>query len=131
MRLLLDTHIAVWYVAANHRLSAEIRALIDNTENDVFVSAVNIWEIAIKHALARGRPHEIGMSAHDAIARFAEADLDMLPVSAAHAAAVANLPLLHADPFDRLLLAQAVTEPLRLLTRDTKVLAYGTVTLAA
>jgi PIN domain nuclease of toxin-antitoxin system len=111
MRLLLDTHIAVWYVAESSRLSAAELSLIDDPANDVYVSAVNVWEIAIKHALSRGRRHEIG--------------IDMLPVSAGHAAAVEDLPLLHADPFDRLLLAQATAEPLRLLTRDAKVLVYG------
>jgi PIN domain nuclease of toxin-antitoxin system len=125
MRLLLDTRIAVWYVAESSRLSAAELSLIDDPANDVYVSAVNVWEIAIKHALARGRRHEIGMSGQEAIRRFAEAGLDMLPVSAGHAAAVEDLPLLRADPFDRLLLARATTEPLRLLTRDAKVLAYG------
>jgi PIN domain nuclease of toxin-antitoxin system len=131
MRLLLDTHIALWFLLGDERLSHPARALVSDGSNIVFVSAVNIWEIAIKHKLRRGSADDMPLSGEEAIGRFADLNLDMLPVSATHAAAVENLPPLHADPFDRLLLAQATTEPLRLLTSDRKILAYGGPVLAA
>ena len=125
MKLLLDTHIALWAIADSPRLSAKARDLIDNAENDVVVSAATIWEIAIKHALARGGPNDMPISGQEALGYFREAGFVLLEVAAAHAAAVETLPLLNADPFDRLLVAQALLEPLRLLTHDSRVAAYS------
>ena len=120
MKLLLDTHVALWAVSALELLTQQGRGMIADETNQVFVSAVNIWEIAFKRPLSRRAPP--AMSAQEAIAAFTVAGYTMLDVTAAHAAAVETLPLLHGDPFDRLLVAQALTEPLRLLTHD-KVLA--------
>ena len=125
MRLLLDTHAALWAILDDKQLSAKARRLISDEGNEVFVSAVSIWEIAIKHARPRGRSDDIKVCASDAMLAFSNAGYGMLAISPAHAAAVENLPALHADPFDRLLVAQAITEPLILLTRDPKILAYG------
>lgn len=123
MRLLLDTHIAVWAVAASPLLSAKARDMIGPRENTIFVSAISIWEIAIKHALGnKGAPP---FSGADAIEAFREAGYRLLDVSAMHAAATERLPQVHRDPFDRLLVAQALTEPLRLLTRDARLAAYS------
>ena len=107
------------------RLSQTARALILEPDNAVFVSAASIWEIAMKHGLARGQRDDMPLSGDDALQYFTAAGYGLLAISPAHAAAVERLPRLHDDPFDRLLLAQAITEPLRLLTRDAKVLAYG------
>lgn len=122
MRLLLDTHIALWALADDQRLGKEARDLISDPANVVHVSAASVWEIAIKHSLRRGA---VPFSGSDAMRHFSEAGYDWLPISPAHAAAVESLPPLHGDPFDRLLVAQALTEPLRLLTRDPLVAGYS------
>ncbi len=124
MRLLLDTHIALWAVADSRRLSAKARALIADPANEIFISAATIWEIAIKHALGRG---EIPVSGQRAIEIFRQAGFVLLDITPAHAAQVERLPPVHQDPFDRLLVAQAMVEPLRLLSHDATVAAYGVV----
>ena len=125
MRLLLDTHIALWAILGDRRLPKVARSLIEDGSNDVMVSAANVWEIAIKHALARGRPNDMPISGQDALSYFRQAGYGLLAVSVDHAAAVENLPPLHADPFDRLLVAQAHIEPMRLITRDAQLAGYG------
>ncbi len=122
MRLLLDTHVALWAIADDRRLGAAARSLIAAPQNTVHVSAVSLWEIAIKHARY---PRDMPVSAADALRWFGEAGYELLDVTAAHAAQVEALPPLHADPFDRMLLAQAFCEPLALLTRDAQVARYG------
>lgn len=125
MRLLLDTHIALWAVADDERLPPRARDLISDHANDVFASAVSVWEIAIKHALARGGPSDMPVSGADALRYFQDAGYEMVGISPADAAAVETLQMLHADPFDRLLIAQAVTVPFRLLTHDARVARYS------
>lgn len=122
MRLLLDTHIALWALIDDPRLSAKARVLIEDPSNPVAVSAASVWEIAIKYALGRG---DMPISGTESLDWFRKAGYELLPVTAAHAAAVEQLPDYHRDPFDRLLVAQAVTEPMRLLTRDPLVVRYG------
>ncbi len=122
MRLLLDTHVALWAIADDARLSVAARLLIETPTSEVIVSAVSVWEIAIKRALGRG---DMPVSAAQALTFFQQAGFSMLAVSAAHAAAVEALPAIHADPFDRLLIAQAFHEPLRLLSHDATVAKYG------
>jgi PIN domain nuclease of toxin-antitoxin system len=119
MRLLLDTHVFIWSVMDSRQLKAATRGLLASAEV-VYVSAASIWEIAIKTRLGKmtGDP-EAFAAAIDA-SGFQE-----LAVTAKHAAAVAKLPLHHSDPFDRLLLAQAFLEPLRLVTADKAFVAYG------
>ena len=122
MRLLLDTHIALWALTDDPRLSSQARALIEAPSNQVAVSAASVWEIAIKHALGRG---DMPISGAEALDWFRQAGYDLIPVTPAHAAAVEQLPDHHRDPFDRLLVAQAATEPMRLLTHDPLVGLYG------
>lgn len=119
MRVLLDTHVFLWAVSGNPRLSSSARAKISAAQS-VHVSAASIWEVAIKAKLGKidGDPEVLASS-------IEASGFHELPVTARHAAAVAALPLHHADPFDRLLLAQAFTEPLHLLTLDRALLAYG------
>ena len=125
MRILLDTHVALWAIAGPERLSADIAALIADPANEIIVSAVSVWEISIKHALSRGRPNDIPVSGAVSLTYFREAGYELLSVSPEHAAAVERLPRFHADPFDRLLVAQALTEPLRLVTHDDALAAYS------
>ncbi|HVR82014.1 MAG TPA: type II toxin-antitoxin system VapC family toxin [Luteimonas sp.] len=122
MRLLLDTHVAIWALTADNRLSKNASARIADPENHVFVSAVSIWEIAIKHALGRGA---VPFSGEAALGYFSEAGYEWLDIRPAHAAAIEALPMLHGDPFDRMLVAQALTEPLRLLTHDQALVPYS------
>ncbi len=89
------------------------------------VSAISLWEIAIKRPLTRKGHGKMPVSAADALRYFRETGFSLLAVSADHAIAVEHLPRLHDDPFDRLLVAQALTEPLRLITGDAKVAAYS------
>ena len=122
MRLLLDTQIALWAIADSPRLKAAAKKLIQAPQNDVFVSAASVWEIAIKHSLGRG---DMPISGETALGYFRAAGYRLLSVAPEHAAAVETLPPHHADPFDRLLIAQALTEPLRLLTHDATVASYS------
>ena len=119
MRLLLDTHVFLWSVTASRQLKAEARAYLASAEA-VYVSAASIWEIAIKSQLGKidGDPEALAVA-------IEASGFQELPITAAHAAAVAKLPMQHTDPFDRLLLAQAFREPLRLVTADRALAAYG------
>ena len=123
MRLLLDTHAAIWALIAPEKLGGKIRELIDDEANSIWVSAVSIWEISIKHKLKKHSSPPF--SGTEAIRYFEHAGYGLLPVTVEHAAMVDNLPLLHADPFDRLLIAQALSEPMRLVSRDRRVAAYS------
>ncbi len=124
MKLLLDTHIALWAITDNPRLSTTARDLILNNSNDIYFSAATVWEIAIKHRLAR---KDMPISGHEAATYFAAAGYIELPISSAHSAATEKLPLHHSDPFDRILVAQATTEPMHLLTHDRTLKLYGDV----
>ena len=124
MRLLLDTHIVLWCLVDDPRLSDAARALMLDPEAEVCVSAASIWEIAIKHALARGRSDDMPISGEQGLQWCRRAGYTIVPVTGEHAAAVGTLPRLHSDPFDRILVAQALHEPMRLLTRDAAVKAY-------
>jgi len=124
MRLLLDTQIALWAITDSPRLPDCARSMIMDSANAIYFSAATIWEIAIKHRL--GRAH-MPVSGREAADLFNEAGYLELPVSSAHAAATEDLPAHHADPFDRILVAQAVSEPLRFLTHDRLLVQYGDV----
>lgn len=125
MRLLLDTHIALWAVADDSRLSPAASELIADPANEVFVSAASLWEIAIKRAFARGTANDMPVSAQEALGYFRDAGYALLDIASAHTVAVERLPMLHANPFDRILVAQALTVPLRLLTHDARVARYS------
>lgn len=123
MKLLLDTHIAIWAISTPERIPERLREQFNQAYPNIFVSAVAVWEIAIKHPL--GRPSAPPVSAHQAIAEFEGAGLTLLDVTASHAAFVERLPLHHGDPFDRLMVAQAMVESLQLVTVDRHLLRYG------
>lgn len=115
MRLLLDTHMLLWAAADSERLPRQARELLEDGANDAYYSAASIWEIAIKSALRR-KDFRIDLAALETT--LPAMGLIELPVTAAHAAGVARLPPIHRDPFDRLLIAQSIAEPLTLLTND-------------
>ena len=122
MNLLLDTHVALWALVDSPRLSASARELILTPGNTIWISTASLWEIAIKHGLGRG---DMPISSQAAIAYFRDAGYSFLPVGPEHAAAVETLPPHHRDPFDRMLIAQAQVEPMRLLSHDAQIARYG------
>jgi len=119
VRLLLDTHVLLWLMEQNPRLRRSARSLIADA-SEVYVSSASLWEIAIKWRL--GKIEEDPQTVLD---QLGAAGLRELQVTNRHAVATGRLPLLHNDPFDRLLVAQAITEPMRLLTSDEQLLAYS------
>lgn len=122
LRLLLDTHVALWAILDDPQLSSKARQLILNTGNAIIVSAASVWEISIKHGLARG---QMPISGAEALQYFREAGYELMAISPMHAALVGALPPIHSDPFDRLLLAQARAESASLLTHDRVIAKYG------
>ena len=121
MRILLDTHIALWAVTGSSRLAPKAQAVILDAE-EVFVSAASLWEIAIKHAMGKG---DMPVSSGQALDAFREAGYLILDIKPGHVVQVERLSPIHKDPFDRLLVAQAMIEPLILMTRDAVVARYG------
>jgi len=124
VRLLLDTHLLLWAAARSARLPREARELLQDDSNDVYYSAASIWEIAIKSSLRR---KDFRVDLTQLLATLPEMGLVELPVTAAHAAGVTRLPPIHRDPFDRLLIAQSIVEPLTLLTNDALLDRYRVV----
>ncbi len=122
MRVLLDTQIALWALTDSPRLSTRARSMILDPKNDIYFSAASIWEISIKSRLAR---HEMPVSGEAAAELCRRAGYIELHVTSAHAAATETLPPHHADPFDRILVAQAKSEPMHLLTHDRVLPQYG------
>jgi len=126
MNLSLDTHVFLWSLSAPERLSKAARNAIEDPTNIVFVSAAVVWEIEIKAALGKLR------SPPDLANQIAAANFQELPITIAHGLALKQLPNLHRDPFDRILLAQARGAGLTLVTADPAVLQYpGTFMRAA
>lgn len=122
MNLLLDTHVAMWAIVDSPKLPHRARDLIQSPRSTVWISTASIWEIAIKHALGRG---DMPISSQEAVLYFRESGYRFLAVEAEHAVAVEELAALHNDPFDRMLVAQALVEPMRLMTHDPQVARYS------
>lgn len=124
MKLLIDTHVAIWFATKPGRIGEVALEMILDPRNKAYVSAVSIWEIGIKYPLSKRRG-AVPFSAHEAILAFQQSGFTLLDITPEHAATVETLPLLHADPFDRLLVAQALSEPMRLITADVMVARYS------
>ena len=122
MRLLLDTHTFLWAISDDRRLGKHSRTLILTEASEVWLSHVSVWEIAIKHALARA---DMPLSAAQASQWAEEAGFALLPIAVPHLLTLEQLPLHHRDPFDRLLVAQAIREELTLPSADGAFHAYG------
>ncbi|MGO9742228.1 MAG: type II toxin-antitoxin system VapC family toxin [Roseiarcus sp.] len=122
MRLLLDTHILVWIATDSPRLSRAARAALSDPTNEKAFSAVSVWELAIK---ATGRPSDIDVDLDRFEQKFLARGYRELAISCRAARETAKLPRIHKDPFDRLLIAQAIVEGLTLLTADATVARYG------
>lgn len=121
VRVLLDLQIALWAVVGSRRLAPRAKEAI-LAADAVFVSVASVWEIAIKHGLARA---DMPVSSAQALQAFSDAGYELLNIRAEHAVAVERLTAIHNDPFDRMLIAQALVEPLTLITRDALVASYS------
>lgn len=121
MRLLIDTHLLLWAAGAPERLSPAARELIDDLDNELLFSAASLWEVAIKRALGRD---DFDVDPRLLRRGLLDNGYEELPITGEHAVAVAALPPLHKDPFDRVLVAQALTEGLALLTADGQLDGY-------
>jgi len=119
VNLLLDTHVFIWAADDDPKLSANAWSMIEEA-NAVYVSSASIWEATIKYQLGKLKVAPDRLLEAVAGSGFLE-----LPISSRHAAAVAHLPLIHRDPFDRLLIAQAISEPLHFLTADDSLPQYS------
>ena len=121
MKLLLDTHLLIWSAWTPRRISSAARSLISSTDNELIFSAASLWEIAIKQALEKD---DFDVDARVLRRSLLDNGYGELPVRGDHAVAVRSLPLIHKDPFDRILVAQATVEGITLLTADPIVARY-------
>lgn len=122
MKLLVDTHAFLWFVAGDPRLSATARRMLEDDDTEWYLSAASVWELSIKSSLKR---LVLPAPAMEYVAEKVHLGLRILSVEWAHAAAVEGLPFHHRDPFDRLLVAQAQTERLTVVTDDAVFRRYG------
>ena len=122
MRFLVDTHILLWMTGMSQRLPRKARDLIEHLDNTIVFSTISIWEVAIKTGRARS---DFTIDARRLRENLLENGYEELPVFGQHAAAVADLPDIHKDPFDRILVAQAFVEGISLITADKTVASYG------
>jgi PIN domain nuclease of toxin-antitoxin system len=119
MRILLDTHVYLWWLQDHPKLSTKARSQIGDA-TEVYVSSASIWEASIKAGMGK-----LDADVEELVAEIERSGFRELQISAKHAAAVRGLPDIHNDPFDRLLVAQAMCEPLKFLTHDGKLQAYS------
>jgi PIN domain nuclease of toxin-antitoxin system len=120
MKLLIDTHILVWWLTDDEKLSENARQLIRVPDNDIFVSHISLWEIQIKAMAGK-----LTADLKTIIQQLPENNLLQLPIHANHILAFGTLPLHHQDPFDRMLIAQSIHEPMHLLTHDKNLIKYS------
>ena len=121
MKILLDTHLLLWAAGEPRRLSRQARRSIDNRENEVLFSAASLWEVAIKCGLGR---EDFKVDARLLRRGLLDNGYSELPIMSEHVVATESLPLIHKDPFDRILVAQATVEGITLLTVDSLVSKY-------
>lgn len=124
MRFLLDTHLLLWAASGSARLPKDARRLIEDAGNTPLASVASLWEVAIKHALRRddfrANPHLLRRALLDN-------GYEELPIDGPHVVTAGDLPMIHKDPFDRLLVAQAIVEGVQLVTADATLAGYGEV----
>lgn len=123
MRLLLDTHALIWWLAGDQALSAAACTAIADPANDIFVSAASAWEIATKYRI--GKLPRAALLADDVASFVSGQDFSELPITIRHGQIAGSLPRIHKDPFDRILIAQAVAEDMTLVSNEELFAAYG------
>lgn len=119
MRYLLDTHVLLWWIDDDPKLRTDTRKTVTNPDHDIVVSAASIWEAAIKRAVGK-----LCFETPVLLDTLRRGGLRVLPITAQHALAAGDLPRHHDDPFDRMLVAQAMAEDLTVITRDVRLRAY-------
>lgn len=125
MRLLVDSHVLLWWLQADPRLAATVAEAMEDGDNALYLSAASVWELSIKQSIGKLRV-DVDLRSHAIEQGFIE-----LPLTGAHATAIRDLPFHHKDPFDRMLVAQATVEGLTLVTADDALAAYGVPLLSA
>ena len=127
MKILLDTHVALWWINEHEKLSPEAKSILRNDENQLYFSIVSLWEIAIKTSLGKLADLSGGISAFTA--QVAAMPVYLLPIKPRHVEIVEALPFVHRDPFDRMLVAAAKAEGMTILTADTNIHGYDVRTM--
>ena len=127
MKYLVDTHLLIWTVLNSSKLSDKARSVLTQIDGEYCFSAASIWEIALKRTK---HPDQFPVSAREARELFLAAGFAELGVSSSHCAVVEGLPTIHGDPFDRLLIAQALSEGMKLVTHDRMIVQYGDMVIA-
>ena len=122
MRILFDTHALIWFLTDNPRLPQKIRAIMTDSETELLFSSVSILEIAVKHSL---KPELMPCSPEEVRSDAEVSGIRELPFMSKHAEKISGLPWLHKDPFDRMLVSQAICEGISLLSHDEQVVRYG------
>ena len=122
MKLLLDTHIVIWAIMDDPRLTNAAKALIDDNASECFFSAASVWEVAVKTSIPR---RFLGIHAGDYTKEALQMGLRNMDVTTEHAEIIETLPRIHGDPFDRMLVAQAIVEGCILVTHDDDIAKYG------
>jgi PIN domain nuclease of toxin-antitoxin system len=122
MKLLLDTHLLLWAAGTPEKLSPDARALINAPENELFFSPVSLWEVAIKRGLGR---EDFQVDTRLLRRGLLDNGYSELPIGSEHAVEIENLPTIHRDPFDRMLIAQAMVEGITLFTADSLLTQYS------
>jgi len=122
MRLLLDTHVAIWWINGHKKLPSEVKTMLVDNANTLHVSVVSAWEVAIKTSL--GKLPEFNGGSKAFLAKLAKIPITLLPIEPHHLAMVETLPFHHRDPFDRLLVATAKVEGMTILTADENIHQY-------
>lgn len=122
MRLILDTHILIWFLEGNRSLSNSRRQIISQTQDDIFVSIASLWETAIKVSLGK---LTLSQSLADVVKQINSEDIEILPITPEHTLQVSILLFHHRDPFDRIIISQAQVENLTVMTNDTDFIKYG------
>jgi PIN domain nuclease of toxin-antitoxin system len=125
VRLLVDSHVLLWWLQADQRLAATAAEAMEDGDNTLYLSVASVWELSIKQSIGKLRV-DVDLRSHAREQGFTE-----LPVTGAHATAIRDLPFHHKDPFDRMLVAQAAVEGLTLVTADDALAAYGVPVLSA
>jgi PIN domain nuclease of toxin-antitoxin system len=123
MKVLVDTHTFLWDIIADHRSSAKAKQFLRSDEHELVFSLVSLWEIAIK--IKTGKLNTIGSSVAYIRDEINAYGMELLPIRYEHILQLESLPAHHSDPFDRLLIAQAITESLPILTGDKAFASYG------
>jgi PIN domain nuclease of toxin-antitoxin system len=121
LKCLLDTHTYLWWLSRPELVSQRVKDIISNDVNEIFVSVATFWELAIKSSIGK---ITLSKDVHCLATELPEDGLVLIPIKPEHCSAVAKLPFHHRDPFDRMLLAQALVENLTLLTRDNELQSY-------